>query len=189
MGEHPFTLQAKGSGDGSGAQLALTTPDMGQGMGADSLNHAHTMVTVQQMRHNEGLVTALVELAMTSRERDGEIIAKLQRDNDKMRDRQLDVIEMLEGMMTRKQEREIAHATYEEDKQRKDQVLAKITGFILPAMAKESGIKLPEDVAETVRQIFLRLSDDTQNQITKDLPEVDREKLLELMENSEETKH
>jgi hypothetical protein len=188
MGEWPFTMQAAGARDDATSHLALPTPDMG-GMGAESLNHAHTMVTVQQMRHNEGFARALVELAMSSRERDADIIAKQQRQIDKYADRQLDVIEMMEGLMTRKQEREIAHATYEEDKHRKDQVLSKITQYILPAMAREAGVQLPEDVGESIKMIFLRLPEDTQSLIIKQLPEIDRAKLFEVLEAEPETKH
>ncbi len=187
MGEHPFTLAA-GASDDTASSLAMPTPDMG-GMAGTELNHAHTMVTVQQMRHNEGLVRALVEMSMTSRERDQEIISKQQRQIDKMQDRQLDVIEMMEGMMSRSKERELTQQAYDEDKERKDKLLAKVTQLILPAMAKEAGVAVPEDVVETVRGIFLRLPDETQNKIIADLPKPDAEKLLELMESGAETKH
>lgn len=188
VGEHPFTLQS-GAREDNAATLGMPTPDMGPA-GAESLNHAHTMVTIQQMRHNEGLVTALVDMASASRERDQAIIETLQSANDKMSHRQLDLIDLVEGMLTRKQERELTQQAYEEDKGRKDAVLAKVVKYILPAFAKEAGVPLPDDVATTVKEIFLRLPAATQTQIIEELPEVDGEKLLALMEgNTEETTH
>ncbi len=185
-GEHPFTMQA-GSRDDGAAQLGMPTPDMGHGGDGMGVN---AMVTIQQMRHNEGLVRALVDMAGSARERDQEIIGKLQVANDKMAGKHLDLVDLLEGMMTRKQERELAQQTYEEDKARKDKTLSVIMKFVMPAFAKEAGIDLPNDVATTVREIFLRLPEETQNQIISELPEPDGQKLLALMEGaSTETNH
>jgi hypothetical protein len=176
-------MQAGGARDDNASQLAMPTPDMGPGM-VDGQG-VNAMVSIQQMRHNEGLVRSLVDLASSARERDQEIISKLQLQNDKMSNRQLDMIDLVEGMLTRKQERELTQAAYEEDKERKDKTLGVIMKYVMPAFAKEAGIEMPGDAAATIKDIFLRLPVETQNKIIADLPEIDGNKLLALMEGAD----
>jgi hypothetical protein len=191
LGEFAFAMSSRGNSASS--DLTVYPPE-NDPHGSSEFQSPHAMVTLQQMRHNEGLVRWIVELSRSASERDAQIMAAQQRQIDLMEDRRMDVVGMLEGMYSQRQERDLKQSKQDKDEARKDKLLRLVTNFVIPEMARRSGFTPPGDVAEEIKQIFMRLPEDTHTLILEQLPKPDRDKLLDLFEGKagdeeEATKH
>ena len=189
-GQFAFSMAARGNG--AGADMMVAPPEHDPHMPFDASQHPHALVTVQQMRHNEGLVHALVQQSRAAAERDAEIIAGQQRHIDQMEERRIDFWQMIENMHSQKQERELQSANLTAENDRKEKLMKMITGFVIPEMARRSGVKLPGDVQEKIKGIIMQLPAETHELIMEQLPEKARDELLQFMEGKQEqeaTKH
>lgn len=194
VGEFPFALAANaGAGGETVALLAAQTPDHDAAMigqiPLQDFGHPHAMVMGQQMRHNESLMRCCVDLAMSSRERDGQIIARQQHQIDKMADERHKLLDAAEQMYSRKQERELVQNSWDEDKSRKDAMLSRVLEMVLPEMARSAGLSLSGDVADEIKKLFLKLPEDVQSKVVSSLPKEDGKRLLDLFEGKTETQH
>jgi len=198
VGEFPFGLAAQG--EASTAELAQATPDYQAAMAGQiplqDFSHPHAQVMAQQMRHNEALIRFLVDVTMHSRDRDGAIINRQQSHIDKLEADRFRIVEMTEDMLSRKQERAIKQERWETDKQRKEQLMAKLLQFVIPEAARRFGMTstLSEnqqqgaEELDEIKQLFLKLPAEMQNEIVNQLPEEDSDRLLSIFEGRS-TKH
>lgn len=203
IGEFCFWEQALGSAASEAASaLSFHTPD------ADPFNpfntapgqrvefsHASSMTVVQQMRHNEVLMRCLVDMATKNRERDNELIANLTRSVEKYQRNELKAADMMEGMMSRAQERKLVQEQHDAEEARKEKLLGKLNNYVLPEIARRMGLPglapggAPSDGAsgadgdlDRVAQLFLKLDSKLQEKIIEELGEEDASELLSVFE-------
>jgi len=208
LGEHPFWIAAGGLAEGASA-LALPTPEQlhaahgdvyvpidPQRMPGHELSHAVVQLVSQAQRHNEALMRQLVELSTSHAERDAEIIRSQQQQLDRYEDKRLERHQWTEELLSKKLERDMSHEAHMNQERRKDRLMDKLEKFILPAIMKSAAIKgllggatdqqTKDDVADRIRQLFLKLPEETQNQIIAELGEDDGHALLDLFSQGHE---
>jgi hypothetical protein len=138
-GEFAFGMSANAMlHTGAAEAMGHEPPDMEAGR---SFSHAHAQVSAQQMRHNEALMRGFVELAMSQRERDADIIAQQQQTIQKSQRQQMDVYSMIEDMLCRQQERRLVEAKYDKDEERKGGLMKRLD-FIIPEIARRAGVPM-----------------------------------------------
>ncbi len=208
VGEFPFGMNATDSAiTGSAAALEWQTPDMMQ-QGAEAFSHAGAQVSAQQMRHNEVLMRGIVELAMGQREHDKEIILGQQQALGKHAKQAMEMHELMEGMITRGQERRLTEAAYDKDQARKERLMKKME-WILPEIARRAGVPTaaitgssassdsgaPSKAADDFKTWILGLDTETQDKIFAVLGDDKGPELVELFQRmgqesaATETKH
>lgn len=180
------------------AEIQLGTPDQdplksNMPVGFET---PHAMVTVQQMRHNEGLVRMLADVVMHSRQRDSETISALTRTVEKYQRDSMKTLELIEGMQTRKLERELIQKKYDSDEQRKSAIMGKLTGLVIPAIARQAGIdkvlmppskpSVDANAIEEVKKLFLKLPSEMQDSMLEELGEDDAHRLLNIFQGKHE---
>jgi hypothetical protein len=197
-GEFTFWEQAvTGAASEAASALAFNTPDADpfgpfQSPRGGDFSHASSMTTVQQMRHNEVLMRCLVDMATKNRERDVELIANLSRQVEKHQRNELKVAEMMEGMMSRAQERQLTQEKFDADEDRKERLLAKLNTYVLPEIAKRLGLpgmaptgdggsETDKDL-DKVAQLFMGLDSKLQETILNELGEEEAAELLSVFE-------
>lgn len=207
LGEHPFWIAAGDMAEAASA-LALPTPEQvhaahgdvyvpidPQRMPAQELSHAVVQLVSQSQRHNEALMRQLVELSTSHAERDAEIIRSQQQQLDRYEQSRLERHQWTEDLLSRKLERDIAHESHQNQERRKERLMDKLEKFILPAIMKSAAIKgllgsadkaTKDDMAEKIRQLFLKLPEETQSQIISELGEDDGHALLDLFSQGHE---
>lgn len=210
VGEHPFSIAA--TGNASSSALAMPPPELESAYAnqvidpqrVPEMSHAATMVMVQQMRHNEGLVAKLVELSTEHAERDAGIIRDQQLQIDRMEGRRLETIGLLENLLSQKQERDLVQAEYDNQEHRKERLMTKLEDVVFPAIMRSAIVKgmlnqgkadgvISDDAAEEIKKLFLKLPDEMQTEIVNELGEDDAHRLMDLFarghEGREDTEH
>ncbi len=214
VGDHPFWITSTGN-KASGA-LMLPTPEQDADShahiidpqrNAPEMSHAATMVMIQQMRHNEGLVAKIVELSTEHAERDAGIIRDQQLQIDRLEGRRLETITLLEGLRSQKQERDLVQAEHDNHEGRRDRLMGKLEDVVFPAVMRSAVVKgmlnkgkkdgvISDDSADEIKQLFLKLPEEMQSKIVSELGEDDAHRLMDLFargyesrEETEETKH
>ncbi len=213
IGEHPFWMTA--TGNRASTALAMPTPEQEDAAhhahiidpqrAVPEMSHAATMVMCAQMRHNEGLVAKIVELATDHAERDAGIIRDQQLQIDRMEGRRLETIGLLENLLSQKQERDLVQVEYDNQEKRKDRMMGKLEDVVFPAIMRSAIVKgmlkkdkgddgpLSDDAADEIKQLFLKLPEEMQSKIVSELGEEDAHRLMDLFsrghENREDTEH
>jgi hypothetical protein len=187
---HTHTHAVGGITELTPEQAAFAGGNMAQ---PELLGHPLAMVASQGMRHAEGLVRFMVEQSAMNRERDAQIIKQQQAMIDKMQGRQTKMMDLVETMSSRQAERELAEQSYNDDKDRKDKLLDRLTTLVLPALAERAGVPTAllgadggVDINE-IREIFLKLPDEMQDSIVGTLSEKDQATLLSIFKRKTET--
>ena len=164
------------------------------------MSNAATMVMVQQMRHTEGLVAKLVELSTEHSERDAGIIRDQQLHIDRLEGRRIETITLLESLLSQKQERDLVQAEYDNQEKRKDRMMGKLEDVVFPAIMRSAIVKgmlnkdkgdgtpLSDDSAEEIKQLFMKLPEETQSKIISELGEEDSHRLMDLFASGHETR-
>ncbi len=137
LAEFAFSMTA--ATPSAAALLTQPTPEMEAaygGMIGANFSSPDTPIVFQLMRHNEALLRLVVEMSTGQAERDRKIIAQQQRSIDKANAKRFEVVELLEEMYCRRQERNLSQARHEADVRRKQELLSALTNTVVPSIAE-----------------------------------------------------